>query len=742
MKNLKIFLTLLISAVSSIGIIVLACGGGDWDPTEGSMFAPEIIEKPSNEPFFRTSYSPFYGDNAYYENYNQAYNETNVSEWSTYFEKQVSNEKLNFWLYKSSLKDVDAMIFKIKGKKELRDSLMPFSLADVKPSAKANSFLYYLGFAKRNEEFSVKNIYNWNGEEEKKEPIIEIASQIEGGQKFLTNAKDDFMKERYLFQLIRLNYFSANYENAIKIYNDNKSIFKTGNSIQWRCMGYAAAAYNKQKNYSQANYLYSLIYLGSEQQKRSAYLSFHPQDDKDWNACLALAKSTKEKTTLWQLFGLYFDAHKAIDEIYKLDPKSEQIDLLLVRLVNTEEDNFDDVVFRPRQEKQIEPYTTNKQSLSIINKIASENKTSNPTLWNLAAAYLNYANKDFKSGANFLAQAEKGMGKSALLTAQYHIIKLFGNLYAAGEINDKTEKLLLPDIKVLFDIKTMNTKSVRYNFAQRWVRNNISLFYVDKNEIEKAEMINPGIVKNRFTPIANIQSMINYFDNPKHSELENFFIGITPIPKSNYLELLGVRYAQEDKLDSALIAFNKSTNKPITLLGNPFTIHINDCHDCDHMAKQKTKYTKQSFIEKMIEMKSKAITKPEEAAQNYFLIANGFYNITYYGNARVFYDNSIDFRYYYYDNYNEGTKENDCDLALKYYLLAREKSTDKEFKAKCTFMAAKCEQNECFQTCKFEEGQDFKSGIYFKELVKTYGTTKYFDEIIKECGYFRTFATN
>jgi hypothetical protein len=738
MKNLKIFLTLLISGISATSIIMLACGGGDWDGTEGSMFAPEVIEKQSNEPFFRASYSPFYGTGSYYENYNKAFNESNVAEWNTYFEKQVSNEKLNFWLYKANLKDVDAMIFKIKGKKELKDSLLPFSLADVKPSTKTNSFLYYLGFAKRNEEFAVRNIYNWYGEEEKKEPTIEITGQIEGGQKFLSNAKDDFMKERYLFQLIRLNYFSANYENTIKLYNDNKSTFKTGNSIQWRCMGYAAAAHNKQKNYSQANYFYSLIYAGCEQQKQSAYLSFHPQDDKDWNACLALAKNTKEKTVLWQLFGLYFDPHKAIDEIYKLDPKSEQLDLLLVRLVNMEEEKFNGNVY---EKAKREEYKCNKETISIINKIASANNTSNPSLWNLAAAYINYASRDFKVGAAYLAQAEKGKDKSELFNAQYHIIKLFGNLYAAGEINEKTEKLLLPDIKILFDTKTMNIKSARTLFAQNWTRSTLSYLYAQKGEYEKAEMIYAGSVKNYFSDIPNIRAMISYFEKPKHSELEEFFIPIASTGKINYLELLGIRYAQVDKLDSAIIAF-KQVKSPETLLGNPFTIHINDCHDCDHAAAQKTKYTRLSFAEKMFEMKNKAASKPEEAAQNYFLVANGFYNMTYFGNARLFYDNPIDFRHYYYSNSNEGTKENDCALALKYYLLARDKSTDKEFKAKCTFMAAKCEQNLWFLTRKYEDGIDFKSGVYFKELVKTYSTTKYFDEIVKECGYFRTFATN
>ena len=33
----------LISGLIVAAITVLACGGGDWDGTEGSMFTPEII---------------------------------------------------------------------------------------------------------------------------------------------------------------------------------------------------------------------------------------------------------------------------------------------------------------------------------------------------------------------------------------------------------------------------------------------------------------------------------------------------------------------------------------------------------------------------------------------------------------------------------------------------------------------------------------------------------------------------
>ena len=99
-------------------VIALACAGGDWDGTEGSMFAPEIINKPANTAFFRSPYSPFYTGNysgGYCDDHNTACNDVNVDEWSNYFDGKVTKEALQYWLYKAEPKEVNNMIFTIKG---------------------------------------------------------------------------------------------------------------------------------------------------------------------------------------------------------------------------------------------------------------------------------------------------------------------------------------------------------------------------------------------------------------------------------------------------------------------------------------------------------------------------------------------------------------------------------------------------------------------------------------------------
>jgi hypothetical protein len=76
----------------------------------------------------------------------------------------------------------------------------------------------------------------------------------------------------------------------------------------------------------------------------------------------------------------------------------------------------------------------------------------------------------------------------------------------------------------------------------------------------------------------------------------------------------------------------------------------------------------------------------------------------------------------------------------RYYVKAMNLSGSKEFKAKCAFMAAKCEQNAFFVQQEQSSDIDFRAGNYFKMLKENFSTTKYYKEVIKECGYFRTYV--
>jgi hypothetical protein len=89
-------------------------------------------------------------------------------------------------------------------------------------------------------------------------------------------------------------------------------------------------------------------------------------------------------------------------------------------------------------------------------------------------------------------------------------------------------------------------------------------------------------------------------------------------------------------------------------------------------------------------------------------------------------------------------------IAEKYYLMAANVAKTKEQKARCIFMASKCERNESYNRAYTKPEHTNSSywevniepvffGKYFSVLKTQYEDTKFYDEAIKECGYFRSY---
>jgi hypothetical protein len=88
----------------------------------------------------------------------------------------------------------------------------------------------------------------------------------------------------------------------------------------------------------------------------------------------------------------------------------------------------------------------------------------------------------------------------------------------------------------------------------------------------------------------------------------------------------------------------------------------------------------------------------------------------------------------------------------RYYIQAFNNSLDKEFKARCLFMAAKCWQKNCpmpaedaNDTYFWGSGNDayFVNSLqspYLKQLAEEYKDTKYFEEAHSTCAYLRAYV--
>jgi hypothetical protein len=747
-KTLKKFLIISVSlSIFVVGIILACAGGDDFEDYFNSFFAPEVSHADDFKPFFR-SQNVFYGTYGYYENGPTAFDSTNISEWSDFFSNTVRQADLQYVIYKSRIGEIDTMIFYLKNNQyPIKPYLKKNTLLKFSDPAITREVLYYLGFAKRCEPYATYIPDYWDDDrsDDPRKNTVPMQKLIDGGKRSFTNAKNENVKQRYLFQVIRLLYNAEQYQECIAFYEQNQKLLITENSIKYRSMGYVAGAHYKLGEYSIANYLYAVAYDHSTDIRVIAFQNFHPQDESDWQGSLQLAKSTREKEALWHLLGLYADPLRAMKEIYTLNPRSDLLDVLLTRAINIEEENFVPSLWGYDKNDSTFSLTPGKVSdplLSFIESVANKQNTSKPYLWNLAAGYLNTVKQSFKKADSYLTKAEAGAKADALVAEQIRLIRIITKIELLSSPNKKAEDELTKELVWLS--KGTHDASLRSSPMVTWAHKRLAAKYSKFGDIIKTQCLDFGRNPSFYNNPEKVKALVALMDKKDKTSFEEYILTVHPFSRNDLFEYEAINLVYQDKLNEAIAKFEASEGSGDTELpSDPFLIHINDCHDCDFAAPQPVKYTKYTLLKKMAELEAKAVKDAANAAKYYFQLANAYYNITYYGNNRAFYYNNVkpadvvwEFNPSYVD-FSDSIYH--CSKAEAYYDKALTLGKDPEFNAKCCFMAAKCEQNRFFLSKDYTGSVDFKAGLYFKVLRARYGKTKYYQEIIKECGYFSTY---
>jgi len=265
---------------------------------------------------------------------------------------------------------------------------------------------------------------------------------------------------------------------------------------------------------------------------------------------------------------------------------------------------------------------------------------------------------------------------------------------------------------------------------------------------------------------SNLRQIMAY----KHKESSDPYLKLlsSGLKNTSYdclYNLLGTAYLREHNYKKAVMALSqikKHSEKgfPLDDYGNnrlksdPFIAQLKD-YPKNYLPSQSSKgYTKLNFARRMYVLQLSAKRNPKKAAQYYFTMAAGLYNTSYYGNAWFMISyvwegidmEMMDPKHLYY----EGDVTQTIG-AEQLFLKARQLSHDPEFKARCTFMAAKCrgnrykgaadefEQYKMFQRHNADYSKEIKRNDYFKQLQKNYSTTHFYKTAVDECSYLRDF---
>jgi len=782
MKTLKklslIFSVFLITFFGEIAVNI-ACGG-EIDPYDYYItYFHNNID--GNE------YTPFAYNQMAYLNSEQdveSESEINSREWAKYLNvKEKDVYKIMYDVDSASSVRLSSFDGKLA---ELPDSLQTNTF--IQGLGKNKRALKYYTFAKSCEPYANVSFDLWDP---KPRDTTAMDALAQAAVKLTELEKDDFLKLRFAYQAERMFHYAGQHTDSKSVYEKFIKTSKTNSAVKGWALALYAGSVRRLGNPDESAFLFSKVFASNPERRVQAYKNYY-YNSAPVNGALKYAKTNQEKANIWAIngFGNSDFNIESLDKVYQYEPKSELNGTLLVREVNKleqaliESNDIARIAYnyyfsedKPRQRDSVK--NVNLKQLNLVRnfavKLAAEKKYSQPELGTLTAAYLSWMENKDVLAANYLATLNPEKLPERLRD-QYRITDLLIRAKNIKKGNSFNENDLLPTLKWLDEkrfAENENQVNDWGNEEKRFSRTTRNFYqqimapaYLKIGDTAKAALamvkgdLESRTLKNNslFTNISyqstafwqqylspkSMQGLAVYKTKTKGNDVTAMLAkALNQLNNDDFYELYGTTYLRTHQYDKALQMFEKVSAKYVyfspenyyaddansKLYSNPFIQTIND-YPKKYVA-AKASITKKTFAAEMSRLQKLTISDKKNAAMHYYKMANAVYQTGYYGNSWFLisydwssYDNSSPARYGYDVDYKK------AQTAKAWYLKARTLSTDADFKAKCTFMLAKCVQKQIILNSKINSSSYWdKDDIKYKNFVKANYNNPYFKEL-------------
>lgn len=767
-KSVILFLSLCI-AIESI-----ACGGGGYYMEYDMLFDRNFVFENGEKT---TSFNGWIYNSELYKE--EDLRIQNCDSWAKYLENVYRKEDLQRIIYRSATVAFD----KVKEQKKLRSK----RLSEKDISKKEGLFLDFIAFALKVEKVVAENTPDpWAEEEQKMNPEDFEARISEANAKILS-IKDDFIKERYAFQLIKLYRYSQQWEEAGKTY---QTYFAKSTSMLsfWAMEHYAGILAKQGKSY-EANYYFIKVYTNCPSKRRSSYLSMKLESKEDFNKTLEMCASAEEKMALRFVRSMQTKA-LGLEDLQAITGalgNHEYARIIMTHEINKlEKGNLsEDGTLAGQDEKMLAAQKTNytKELIAFNEKMLA--KDNEDQFWHLSLAYLYYLNKQHNDCSALL---EKVHPKSTGLQKQHTIIYIINYLATKETLTEIDENIIG---QKLFEL---NENRVSYPFVND--RNNIDIYEYDEyntaNEFIFRQIYERSKTKNAFLElifsgetISGLKSEYSYYYDEKTRKksdvnyIDQVLKDLEKTPETT-LSMYAAHYffnnssvyeyesrgdldfeqcalqlkeikatflmRDPDRLEEAIALFSELPENMLreNIGGDPFAFDIKNPEA--YLFDGYYYYNEPSMTKLDLAKKLHQLNKKKSSGLDYYKLGLAYYNCSYYGvqwKAMA-----------YYRSFSSPNGFYSMKVAQSYFkkALAAGKLTEEQ-EAKIHFMLARCEQNEYTQehgeiTAYFNSDNEFTFDLYMRDmrsagafshfeiLYKNYRNTSFYNELIGECYYF------
>ncbi len=792
--NWKAFITACISAaIVSFPQNIIGCGP-QADPYDyyTSFFHQNLPDAKGYRPFYYVGYQFLYDADEPTE-----VPDVLADEWAAYCGASVKKADAKKLVNKFALKDLNNLYYHLEKNQPLKipDSVKQNSMTDYFIQSKDFEALGYILHAKQVEPYVAGGEGDWSTPER---DSLKMAKLIKNGQQLYAVAKKDFFKQKYAYQFLRLALYSGRYADVIIWYDEYAAKTTSNTVLQPLSLALKAGALFRNGKQKEAAYLFSKVFSATTAKRISNYLGFtwsvdSKADKKDY---LDLCKNDNERAAMLSLFALGSSNNDLDDlkEIYRLNPASEALEVLVVREINKLEEKYlTPAMLKVPGGKPFYFTWTSESTDSIMNAGAREatqlstflhdaaqsKSVKNAGLFETAAGYVAYMTKDYSKAKNYLAAAEK-MPLTQKVKDQWALTNLLVTINEKDKIDAAFEEQLLPSLQWLEErVKTEKAITMDYWQVQQWrsIYRNLMSEILAKRYHQQADLAKETLcigaadhmmkgqqdyygsmngvefLRNNLMS-KDVEKLYALVISKQPNKFESYLLTHNSVTKKEVVDFAGTSYLREYDYAKAIVWFKKSADKG-GINKNPFADLLYDREE-QLPVEKKFSITKLAFAQEMLKLEQ-AAKQPATAAKSYYKLALGMYNITYYGHTweLVQYNRSGSDGYFIPDNATGFQKEYyGAFKAHDYFEKAMKASTDKNFKARCLFMMAKCAQKQVHepQYSEYQTNWDqydiaqkaywpqFKNNKYFPQFVKEYGSTAFYKEAFSSCSYLRDFV--
>ena len=775
MRNWK---TWVIYCVSFIGFFLanaladLACGP-EVDPYDYyvSFFHSNVHGEKDYKPFYYTSERFLYDDT---DPASEA--ELNANEWADYLGEGVKQTDVLKAMYRLD-KGTDMVV---TAGYLTNDAKLPDSLANntfLRALAANTNAVKYYRFAK-----SVEKIANIEYDRWDPKPVDSLALREAGATAFKYGEaeKDAFLKLRYYYQSQRLLHYGHAYEQAKAVYDRYIADAPSKSHVKGWAMALLGGEQRHLGGSVAAAYTFSRLFAQYPERRVQAYKNYMYMHVSTAQV-LALAGSDDERAVINAMAGFGSPEMNMgpLQEVYRFDPTSPMVGVLLVREINKIEESQSDFAIRANKTgnyfyngtqiiDSLDAKTaTHIQKLKdFCERFATDKISPDANLGFVAAAYLAWMQGGTDDGSNLL-KALYGVKLNDKLNDQKQIVQLLLTEQEIAQLNQVNEATMLPTLKWLQEkVKTEKKEAPNADAPHPFATTERNFYQ---------HILAPAYLKQCDTVMAAIAldksgDMTDFWQNylrpaqvktiidmkllpPVNPYLHFMTEGLAKHGLSELYELLGTTYLRKHDYPEAMAALRHvdaaALNAVSSNKADPFIELVNDYPKLYRYGQSKG-YNKLQFAIAMNTLEQNIINDPANTASYCYKLGAGLYNTSHYGNGwyLISYNwSSTDFgrakKYDYDDDYIKTSN------AEKYFVKAAHLSKTQEFRGRCVFMAAKCRQKLATQPS-WSAGADYealekaymtqiRSSFYFEDLKKNYRKTAFYKKAVSECSYLKDY---